>query len=560
MFDKVRLSRCIWAFFIILGALVGAALLWTTGCEQIGSPDEALHWTQPWRFVQGDVPFLHEWHPSVLCGILLVPILKVFQFLGFGDVDGFMVSARHSFAIVWVFFVVISALKWRQINSWATLVGILMILVYPPWGECNFSYNAIGVLAIMVSTTFYASNKSGSIFAYLISGLFFAVAVLCCPHLILVYLCYSIYAFRKERMAWVMVSAGCAIIALVFLIYLFSQISFTWFLDVLPNVLTDPEHANMSILALLRNGIGRFFFITHDYAYGHGVLMGSWVLLLIISILDKDRLRRINFYSSAECILALSLWFYYSVYPLVGCNPYYMVVPLLAGSVGMLILTEDSIVRQIFFKAWLPVAGYAFVLLLSSNLGLYSSSFAFEAASIPAAIILFRFMAKKNVHALVRLMILSLMCLHIVLSFRCIICRVAATKRPSRVELMEGPLAGARVSPQEAHIYNTIWDDTKDMRVDNSIRTVCFLDHRNQWLYLTTEKPSASFSSWMCGVNTNSITRLDYYWELCPEKMADAIFLPKKHDEFAVHFEDKYGYQREVKESGNIILHRKSDK
>jgi hypothetical protein len=75
---------------------------------------------------------------------------------------------------------------------------------------------------------------------------------------------------------------------------------------------------------------------------------------------------------------------------------------------------------------------------------------------------------------------------------------------------------------------------------------------------LANDNRNASFSAWLSvyaqGMNTSTLERLEAYYELCPDKKPDLIFLDRRYADQIAYFE-KRPYEIHLTERGNYLIY-----
>ncbi|MBR6961037.1 MAG: hypothetical protein IKH76_11225, partial [Clostridiales bacterium] len=74
--DTSRTKRTATIIFIPSFLIILGMLLWK--CRYGFPSDEALYLLVPMRFINGDIPLIHEWHPTQICYIWLQPVVALF--------------------------------------------------------------------------------------------------------------------------------------------------------------------------------------------------------------------------------------------------------------------------------------------------------------------------------------------------------------------------------------------------------------------------------------------------------------------------------------------------
>lgn len=536
-------------FFFIVVYLV--LLAKTSG--PIWCPDASLHLSQPLRYMQGDYPFVHEWHPSFMFGVIAIPFVWVSK-LFTGGTDGLMVVTRQCAGTVWILGVLVIWWRWRRVCEAGALLGCCMFAIWPPWGE-GIAYNTFGLLFVTMGIALCATVSRHLISDGVLAGLCYAFAVLCCPHLIALYFLFAVYCILRNRFLLLAVSIGCAIPASMVLMWLLDRISLARIIEMLPYVMNDPEHPPRSIIGLLCDSVGRFLFITHDFAWGHAAIIFLYIVLIGGLVFDCNRAKRSVVYGVGLIALAAVHLGYYCIQPMVTMNVLFIPMAMMAGIAAW--LTDDQFVRKVFFWGWLPGALYSVCVGVSSNLGIYSIGFALEATMVPAAIILLRVFRDYRV---LRWGFGLYLAFHFAVLYWPSVKFFAHWKEMRADVCMQGPMKGIAKGLNDGQNYDELLNDTLEMRTSGRVTTVAYLDHPNQWLYLASEKRNGALSSWTCGVSAAAIQRLEEYWKINPDKFPDAIFVAGEHAEVGTQLSKAHDMIVETKPSGNLILWKKGIK
>ena len=164
-----------------------------------------------------------------MSGFLLYPAVKLYLLL-FGNTEGILLRFRILFTLVWAAGALFFFDRLRRFSNVGAALASLVFLLYTPFGIMALSYNSMGILLLLSACVLAATANTQRNAAWLLSGLFFAGAVLCCPYLLLLYVLGTLaavwMALRKKRGAlrcWLLFSAGSAILFLVFCAAIFSN-------------------------------------------------------------------------------------------------------------------------------------------------------------------------------------------------------------------------------------------------------------------------------------------------------------------------------------------------
>ena len=126
------------------------------------------------------------------------------------------------------------------------------------------SYNSMGIMGLSIALVMYFCNEHHKWTWNVLAGLFLAVAVLCCPYLVVLYLIYSIYAVFKYLKCknkdyikdWFEISVGALFLACEFFVVVFRNTSLSQLLTSLSYVLDDPTHPMLSLFEKSKMYVG----------------------------------------------------------------------------------------------------------------------------------------------------------------------------------------------------------------------------------------------------------------------------------------------------------------
>lgn len=154
-------------FLVMLFALT-AFSIWKAP-RGYGGNDECFYLTIPYRLLQGDGLIVDEWHVSQLSGILLLPIMKLYQLLG-GTGEGIILKFRYIYVAVQALCGVCIYLILRgQGKNLGALCAAAVFLPYTPCYIMALSYNSMGIMALTLSGVVVATaNKKN--WKYLAGG------------------------------------------------------------------------------------------------------------------------------------------------------------------------------------------------------------------------------------------------------------------------------------------------------------------------------------------------------------------------------------------------------
>ena len=554
-------------------AMLAAAVFLFWKCRYgFGNIDESFYITIPYRLFRGDALFLEEWHLSQMAGLLTLPPVALYVSLT-GGTDGIILFMRYLCSTVQCAIALFIYLRLRKITWAGAAVAALSFVLYIPFGIMALSYNSMGIMALVVCTVILYTAKSRKPLQYIIAGLFYAVAVLCCPYLAVVFVLYLVAVgavalgkylsrtpAREDFDCWSIkgaffVSVGAAIAAVAFLAFVLSRASVGDILKAFPQILNDPEHPAIAFV----DSFNAFFRRIDKANALTPQLYDGFLLLGIVCIADRNsHKRKLAYFPIAT---ALTIVLMHSHYEL---NNY---INTLMWSVNVLaifafILTQDKRIKGMFYTMWIPGILYAFCLNITSNQGFYAISSASAAATVGSILMVTLFAAEmvkdSNVPiplmrycaaGLVGLLMVFQLGTQCVLRYNSVFWEKGMENQTVRIE--DGIDAGLIVSEAwDRSYHNTL----KNLQVLEKYdpEKVLFLS-KSTWYYLATDYESSTYSAWIAGVTEHSINRLEAYYALNPHKMPDAVFADIQYKEIAQLFCQRFDYQMESVPGGYVL-------
>ena len=544
------------AFLVLL-----SFLLWK--CRYgYANKDEAFYLTIPYRLCRGDSLLLHEWHLSQLSGFLLFPAMKLYLSL-WGNTEGILLHFRVVFTLAWAAGALFIFYRLKKFSPLGAALGSLFFLVYTPFGIMALSYNSMGILFLLNACVIASTAEKCRSLQYFFSGIFFAGAVMCCPHLLLLYLLFTLTAvgmglLRNTKLlrCWLPFSAGCLLLFLLFCASVLPRTSLAKLRDVLPQLFKDPQHQQIPLLEQSR-------------AYVRYILKSSkhFPLYLAVSaaaaVYSKMRKRACSGLI-VVCLCSLLLQIEYLTE-----DPYlnFVMFPLAFVVPYCLLHSRKPSLWIPFLPIWLPGLVYTYCINLASNQKFYAISSAATVMTVASAVILVRFVQdldRSRFSALLHR--ITLIAVTLLLALQCyaeISLRYSSVfweekgMRAQTVMADSGPERGILMTPAKHKRYKTLEQDVEVIRSREEIRSILFLSG-NTYLYLSAEKEMATFSAWLSGVNDISIQRLDTYFSLFPEKTPDGIYLEARRAQYLDRYVER-GYRVETLDSGAYLLTREKN-
>ncbi|MBE5955799.1 MAG: hypothetical protein E7253_05045 [Lachnospiraceae bacterium] len=550
--------------------LVTAVFLFWKCRYGIGNIDESFYLTVPYRLLQGDGLFVHEWHLSQMAGVLTMPFLWIFTSLNHGT-DGIILAMRIFTTCVQCFIGIMLYLRMRKYHWMGAVCASLCFVLYIPFGIMALSYNSMGIMLMVLSGILILSEGRKKRFLYVGAGLCFAGAVLCCPYLVLVYILYSctvlirtILCKKKQEQVqddsiwsmerWIFFTLGTVIAALLFTIFVLSRASLEKILLAFSQIMNDPEHPPVSLTAKLISYLKWTYGATSRAPSINSVLLA----LLAVCILDAKRKnhKEIYFVITAICTIMLMFSHYQQIDYI---NAVMWPVNMLA--LFIVLLTEEKRIKDIFYCFWLPGILYSYCLHLTSNQTILAICSASSVAVVGTVMMLGMFVKEllimheqsKLFERCIFFLLCAVFCLQLWiqadLRYRSVFWENSMEEQTELME--EGIQKGLFVTPYRKEVYEKALDNLREIEKYNGNK-VLYLSE-NTWYYLAKDYEMATYSAWLSGVNEHSLNRLQAYYELSPDKLPDIVYADLESEEMVRLFVQMFEY--EIRENeGRWIL------
>ena len=543
--------------YIIAFILIWSLMFWKC---QYGycNIDESLYLSLPYRFYKwGDGLFIHEWDVLQVTSVLMLPLMKVY-FTLIPDTVRVFLNFRLIYTIFWGFAAVFFYYRLRKFSNTGAILASLLFLMYASFDIPALSYNSLGVLLLANACIIFLTDSAVSRnIRCFISGSFLACAILCCPYLLILYIVFSITVLILRRRntdlikKWLFVSMGAFLILVLFLVFVLSRVDIQTIIHNLPIILDDPEHPDNSFF----HKTGQYFIeIVRSSGSAPFVIAGS-VLAIAVSMVWK-KAKDLCFI--AVCILT-GIWLidFVKEYRDINC----IMAPICLLGLFCMLHIRDKKIRSIFFLLWIPGIIYSYCQNYSSNQGFYAITNAMTVSAIASVFFIVFFVREsftlkssgwegKLLFSAAALFFAVYLGGELFLRCSCIAFEKGIDDQTVRAQA--GTQKGILMTPSNQEYYDSLLEETAPMREDPEIRKVLFLAN-NPCLYLDTNKEYGAYSSWAGWVSDWTIDRLDLYYEMNPEKIPDAIYIPEKNAAFIPHFEEM-GFSMIRTEMGNYIL------
>lgn len=551
--DTTRNNRVITIIFIPSFLAILGMLIWK--CSYGFPSDEALYLLIPMRFIDGDIPLIHEWHPTQLSAIWLHPIVALFLKIA-GSTEGIFLTFRYIFTGCWALCSLFIFFRLRRISSLAALFSSLILFIYVPYGEMALYYNTIALMTLISSAVIIITAEKFKTVQYAVAGALYAIAVTCCPFLISVFAVAVIYVIvrliRKDKNPmFVLLKSliGCAFVFVIFACYYLLRVPAGQLMDSLPRVLSDRAHP-----LDLWDKIATYVL---SVATSIPVVAGAvlWGIIFIIVFLRNSKRARITGFALVCLTVAIQQILFLILNDYIN---HYMLAPMLIG-LYVFIFSRDETVGLIFRFMWVPGLIYTFAIHLSSNLGFSAICSAATVMTIASAVMGVRFVIAEQDGGDISVVRPAVIAIIALMTFQI---GLECYKRASYVfenvpmssmdTRMESGSASGIISTSNRQFYYACMDyDTAPLRAGDVDRVLILSPEA--WLYVNTGKKVASYTSWSLEIDDLMLDQLDEYYDLYPDKKPDIIYVESYYADLVPRLESQ-GYKAEKTLLGGYVL------
>lgn len=538
-------------FIFILAALIFSACKLNVG---INGNDEAFYLTIPLRLTQGDTLLQHEWHVSQLSSFLMAPFVFLYTEL-FNGTEGIILAARYLYLFMHFAVSVFVFVCLRKHGIFAAIASILYF-IFTPYDIMAPSYNTMGLdLVTVTGVSLYCSDYRKPL-PLVLCGICFAASVLCNPYLIINYLlfaaCTAIHCIFKKRgkenkflggeyfslRTFMYFTLGSAILAAIFIMHIFSAIGISSIMQVIPNILADPEHSDTSILSKLC----LYFQCIYSATPASGPAVFFFILILILIASDRKRFQHKGFYFVLTAGDVFSLLLSY-IPSLTDYHYNSIMFPVIFLGIVSFILLKDQDYKLL---ACLLIPGilYSAEMVMSSNQKFYVAASAMASANIASAVFIGKFLTEIIVDAKYDSKGIKVITPYLCIFLTAVLfafqggAQIKAKSnhifgggKPSEMVycIPSGPDAGIYAAKNYIESYSPLIEEVRQV-YDGKTGNILFLSRKSILYLAAPQLHSASFSAWPSGENDYVLERLKEYYRLNPEKAPDYIYLPLSSD------------------------------
>lgn len=566
-FQKEHGSQKMWQDILFIALMACGIVFAIWKCFYgFGGSDEAFYLTIPDRLTIGDALITEEWHLSQLSSVLLIPFVSMYKLI-VGSTEGIILAARFNYII---FHAVVASVIYLRLRNKGILsvVASFLFFIFTPYNIMALSYNTMGLDFVAVTGVLMGTNYKNKTLPTIIAGFTFAAAVLCSPYLAAAYVLYGIcvilhYVLKKKNLKFVIseeifgiksflkFTIGVAIPAVIFLAFALSRAGISDIINVLPNLMTDPEHPQLSLdykMRLYYESIYKF----HD---NFKIAVISYFVMLFAMIIDKKRKVHRSLYliiSSALSIFTLIL-----IVPTINTSSYNAVMfPMIFIGITSYILCDKK-PRRLFVSLFVLGIIHSISLEMTSNQYFYVISMALASSNIASYIFLAQLLKEMKEtednfdykvllkYSSIAIVVLTI-CIQGFLQFKAKAehCFWESSMNTLTSEIPSGPAKGIMTNADNCNNYVQIYNDIASYKNYNQGNILLLTE--KTWTYLDVDNLSyGTLSAWITEGNRVSLERLEEYYKINPEKVPDYIYILKnsKWDDMVVdNISNDWGY------------------
>ena len=527
-----------------------------------GNIDESLYLSVPYRLLKwGDGLLVHEWHEFQLSTFPMLPVTMLYNCF-FSGTERIILNFRLIYTFLWGCSALFFYQRTRKISKTGAALASVTYLIYAPYGIMAFSYNSMGILFLLNAGIIVMTAEKNKNIQYSAAGLFLAAAVLCCPYLLILYALLTLITIIELirtrnhvlKVIWIYISIGALLLFIVFSVFLLSRASIQEIMRSIPIVLNDVEHPDRSLISKTWQYLSS---IIHAAPFNPVVLIIFCAACLVGKFNKRSRI-----WCLSVIFLSVTAELFYYTANRNHIN--YLMLPVCMSGLFCRLNSNDKRIITIFRCLWLPGMIYTWCINASSNQGLYAITNAAVTAAFASILITviflqteFSFQTKREriLLGIAAVLFVSQITCELSLRYHNVFWEDGVAEQT--VSAQTGPEKDILMTQIHLDTYNAMTAELKPLRDDETIKQVLFFV-TEPVLYLYTEKGVGSFSTWLPGIDQHSLDRLDLYYQLNPEKIPDAIYIPATNDVYLSHFEDM-GYRTSRTSAGNLLLTRENN-
>ncbi len=545
--EQSKKIKQLYPYFILgIATILLLVRCWFSFCWS----DETFYFSTAYRFYQGDSIFQHDWFPTQLSSVMLLPIITAFI-----NLTGSTTGVILFFRICYVIFSLICSIAIFRIlrysyKEWVSLVCSLMLLFYAHLNIATLSYYTMSVsfylLSMLCILHYYHTQKKRHL---LIGGVLFSLSVLALPTmavayfiilfcivvlvLLVLFLPLPVYiktTIERARLNTVIFYTflGICIPAVIFLLFLISNVSIQNFINAIPYVLSDEEHITSLTFPI------RKFFIGINEVYGYAAYAGYFLILVTGLIAFANAFGKWNNRLLKQLLLLIDFTLFICYFICSIGHTGYIQTALCLCALPVFFLTQKRN-WYLFFLLYVPGMVFALVYSYSSNGYLYILSLGHFIASIGSTLMLYEFTQEMTSQAQSRAskcLVILFTCVILVGLMQTISLRLINVYRDAPLsrltaQLQSGPAKGLYTTEEHRQMYDTVLQTLnthcQSENLDNPDQnSSIFITKLLPFGYMCTDLRCGSPTTWRTPFNSK---RLEDYYTVNPDKIPDLILI-----------------------------------
>ena len=558
--------------------MIAAAVFLFWKCRYgFANKDESLYLAIPYRLWQGDGLIVDEWNLSAFSSFLLMPFMYIYMAI-VGTTEGILLNFRYIFTAVQGLCAVFMYFKLKRYNWFGAAAAALTFFIYAPFGIMALSYNSMGIQCMAVASVLLLTNEKRTKLPYIIAGVLFAAAVLCCPFLVAVYAFYSVLVLINvlkkscfsldvlDKKCWIWLTVGVSALAVLFLAFVLSRASVSEIITGLQWMLNDPQHESKGMLSV----IAAYFTEVLKCSDWSLIVYAGYVALLILHVFSKGKIPSSILFCAGAVLAAVMMA------PFVTWQMYInrVIFPVNVFAAFCVVLSENENVKRLFKIVWLPGFMYGICIHMASTegfLNIASVSLISLMASLVIVVIVGMETMAKTRNGFINLVTACAVAAVLVMQIGATVYTRYESVfwesgwfgggMPAQTQTLEkGPEKGILASVEKEEMYNSFVEDVDALTAEYDPESILYIS-QNTWLYLLSEDARvASFSAWLPGIDEeqmkHTIARLESYFDMHNEKLPQVIYAEEQYQNLSDEFAEKLGYTPHTTQNGNYIYIR----
>ncbi len=482
--------------------------------------DETFYPATARRFYDGDMLFKNDWNSGQLFGLLMLPFYRACIFIH-GSNEGMILSARILFVMLEVFtscFLFRVLLRFGQ-SFGAAFAAACCILVYARGNIITISYYSLGFLTFLLSILWWMeAERANRNKVYLIlSGISFAVSVLCMPYLIILFVIFvgiAVYCRirgdmeRSQNICWWFL--GILLSAVVFFAYFWRTIPWHDLFVYIPMVFQDPGLEHAGLPGQLWDLFRYIIFVFLKYTWFVYVLTFLTVFLAGRGYVKEKRLLK-----GIPWILLLEFMIQ-SVY----VRSYFeggIITTFLLYALQLQLFCPQCRIKKLEICFVIPGLLFGVAWIMGSNVGERVVNMSFLLLNLWAICFLWEFGRMHMGQKAWLMHVPAYMLFAVLFLIRCFDVYRDGSIWQLDYQISQGSMKGIYTERHRGIAYEQTVHmiRTETMPGDVMVALGC-----NPWVYLETAGSCGSYSTWNVGEGEELLT---LYYEMNPEKVPDVI-------------------------------------